>query len=303
MAPPTQPSAFAWSRRRQAPNLLALFAVEVVLRVVAIASLPLLIVLLVYNAASAPATPLFELRGLSPTFRDFWRYALVPLVCLVLIHYPILALLGASESLQRFLVFGCEQGALESALMRRSRGYAEPRLLGLRAACRVQLRSEDGVRLCAWHAQPLPAPGTDHGPLLETTTAASPAVDSAAIYPALDGTDSAGAAVEASFSSSFDVALREAAASCASGPCAALVLHGMGETRTKWSVVAHAKLVSERLGLHALVLEYRGYGDSDGVASEQGLYADGRAVRPCELTSSAGANPPLCMTHCPISSH
>ena len=141
MAPPPQPGAFAWSRRRQAPNLLALFAVEIILRAAAIASLPLLIVLLVCSAASEPATPLFELRGLSPTLRDFWRYVLLPLVCLVLIHYLVIALLGLSERFQRFLIFGCEQGALESALTRRSRGYAEPRLLGLRAACRVRARA------------------------------------------------------------------------------------------------------------------------------------------------------------------
>ena len=66
----------------------------------------------------------------------------------------------------------------------------------------------------------------------------------------------------------------------------------MGENRTKWSAVAHTTLVSERLGLHALVLEYRGFADSEGTPTEEGVYADARAatrwlrdrgVTPCKL--------------------
>ncbi len=39
-----------------------------------------------------------------------------------------------------------------------------------------------------------------------------------------------------------------------------------------------AKILNERLGLDVVLVDYRGYGNSSGSPSEEGLYRDGRAV-------------------------
>ena len=44
--------------------------------------------------------------------------------------------------------------------------------------------------------------------------------------------------------------------------------------------VEHAKLISSHLQLHALVLDWRGFGDSSGFPSESGLRADARSGWP-----------------------
>jgi pimeloyl-ACP methyl ester carboxylesterase len=47
-------------------------------------------------------------------------------------------------------------------------------------------------------------------------------------------------------------------------PWAALYLHGNFESRAKWVSTKHAELLSYHFGLHVLLLDYRGFGDSSG---------------------------------------
>lgn len=57
----------------------------------------------------------------------------------------------------------------------------------------------------------------------------------------------------------------------------ALVLHGNAGNLATPGRPAHSRQF-HRLGLGVLALDYRGYGESDGVPSEAGLYADARAA-------------------------
>eukprot|EP00966_Prymnesium_polylepis_P017701 407681-Prymnesium_polylepis.1 len=52
----------------------------------------------------------------------------------------------------------------------------------------------------------------------------------------------------------------------------------MGETRCKWVSTEHAKFISAALGMHVLMLDYRGFADSSGAPTEAGLYADAEAA-------------------------
>ena len=191
-------------------------------------------------------------------------------VCAVqLVLYLTTALLAVVPSLQGLLAFGhpCKYfSALQTAgpfdtgarLLGR-RDVSRPACAGLAHARNVRLRTRDGESLGAWHV--LPSGGAARRAAARV------------------------AAGEAE-GDVFDAALREEGGgaggdsgdSGAGGLRAAIYLHGMGEMRTKWVATEHAKWISAQLGLHVLLPDYRGFADSSGSPSEQGLCADAAAA-------------------------
>ena len=130
------------------------------------------------------------------------------------------------------------------------------------AACRVTIRAartdqhvSGGIKLGAWHVLP----------------AGDVALDASARIADGSSTDA-----------TFDALLNAAANASeepASGPVAAIYLHGSGERRGEsGTAVERAKLLSSHLGLHVLLIDYRGFGDSDGYPDEEGLNADAAAA-------------------------
>ena len=131
---------------------------------------------------------------------------------------------------------------------------AQPRHAGLPYARPVRISTSGGIKLGAWHVLP----------------AGDVALDASARIADGSSTDA-----------TFDALLNAAANASeesASGPVAAIYLHGMGEARRKWTAVERAKLLSSHLGLHVLLIDYRGFGDSDGYPDEEGLNADAAAA-------------------------
>jgi abhydrolase domain-containing protein 12 len=57
-----------------------------------------------------------------------------------------------------------------------------------------------------------------------------------------------------------------------------LFLHGNAATRAFHVRVQYYSTFTSRLGVNVLAIDYRGYGDSTGVPSEDGLITDGRAA-------------------------
>jgi len=57
-----------------------------------------------------------------------------------------------------------------------------------------------------------------------------------------------------------------------------LVLHGNSATRAMGFRVTHYQLFSSRLGANVLAIDYRGFADSEGTPSEEGLGLDARAA-------------------------
>ena len=109
-----------------------------------------------------------------------------------------------------------------------------PHLAGLHNARAIRIPTPDsGVTLGAWHVMPAGAAALD----------AAAAASSAGA-----GSDADAREATALF---FDELLRGDAAAAGEGvPVAAIYLHGMGETRTKWMSTEHAKLLSSQLSLH-----------------------------------------------------
>ncbi len=56
------------------------------------------------------------------------------------------------------------------------------------------------------------------------------------------------------------------------------LLHFHGNAGNAADRLARAKILNERFGLDVFLVDYRGYGRSDGSPSEAGLYRDGRAI-------------------------
>ena len=56
-----------------------------------------------------------------------------------------------------------------------------------------------------------------------------------------------------------------------------LFLHGNAATRAFRARVLHYEAYSSRLGANVLAIDYRGFADSTGTPSEQGLITDARA--------------------------
>lgn len=61
-------------------------------------------------------------------------------------------------------------------------------------------------------------------------------------------------------------------------PAVILFLHGNGEHRAMHQGPIHARAISSVLQSHAVLLDYRGFGDSSGWPSEEGLARDARAA-------------------------
>ena len=59
---------------------------------------------------------------------------------------------------------------------------------------------------------------------------------------------------------------------------AILFLHGNAATRAFGSRIQHIKSFSSRLGANVLIIDYRGFGDSSGTPSEDGLVTDAKAA-------------------------
>jgi len=143
--------------------------------------------------------------------------------------------------------------------------YDNPSASGLPHARHVHIRTSDGEILGGWHVLPGGA----------TARAAASQV-------------AAGSDTE----QVFDAALREAESTPLPAARAVIYLHGLGESRCKWVVVEHLKLISSLLGMHALAIDYRGFADSTGAPTELGFISDAaaalawlkeRGVRPDEV--------------------
>jgi uncharacterized protein len=74
------------------------------------------------------------------------------------------------------------------------------------------------------------------------------------------------------------------------GPRGVTVLWCHGNAGNIGHRVENLRLLRERLGVSVVLFDYRGYGTSEGVPSETGLYRDARAVRTW-LRQRAGAAP------------
>ena len=59
---------------------------------------------------------------------------------------------------------------------------------------------------------------------------------------------------------------------------ATLFLHGNAATRAFGTGIEHIKSFSFRLGANVLIIDYRGFGDSSGTPSEDGLVTDAKAA-------------------------
>jgi pimeloyl-ACP methyl ester carboxylesterase len=161
------------------------------------------------------------------------------------------------------LLYGVKYFAMANSAGPFDQGYAgpigrrrcdQPFHAGLTHARPVQLRTADGQRLGAWHVLP-----------------AGRVALAAAAATATQPDGSAGRDVDSVYDESLAAANDERQlGGCdfsRSGACAVIYLHGVGETRTKWVTTEHAKLISAQLGLHTLIFDYRGFGDSSGAPS------------------------------------
>ena len=171
-----------------------------------------------------------------------------------------------------------------------ARDHETPRHAGLPHARAIRVPTSDGLSLGAWHVLP-----------------ASDALSAAA-------RTASGAATDGVFDEMLEDAAREveapdAPAPPAPSPVVAIYLHGMGESRTKWVSTEHAKLLSAQLNLHVLLIDYRGFGDSQGYPDEAGLNVDAaaalawlgqRGVRPSQVLlwgHSLGTGPAIVLAH------
>ncbi|KAG8460994.1 hypothetical protein KFE25_010745 [Diacronema lutheri] len=121
----------------------------------------------------------------------------------------------------------------------------------------------EAVELGMWHVLPAGAPGA----LAAGANAAA-------------GGERARTAV-----AKFDAALR-----APDGGVVVLFLHGNGEHRAAQQGPIHARAISAALRSHVLMLDYRGFGDSSGWPSEEGLAADAHAAW-LWLTAERGVAP------------
>jgi abhydrolase domain-containing protein 12 len=112
----------------------------------------------------------------------------------------------------------------------------------------VALRSSDELRLGAWHVLPARSLARLGDARAESA-----------------GDTEANAAF-------FDAELRSGEAPVV------LFLHGNGEHRAVQQGPIHQQLISAGLNAHALALDYRGFGDSEGWPTEEGLATDARAA-------------------------
>jgi abhydrolase domain-containing protein 12 len=183
-----------------------------------------------------------------------WDMAAMPnlLLCLFavqLLLYAIAAALSASTTLQGWITFGhpakrlgaandagpFDRGATTVGI----RDYSIPAHAGLPHARQVWVPTSDGERLGAWHILP--------------------AAQSRRVAMQL----AAGMAGDAAFDGALNATAQQQSGD-ADEPWAALYLHGNFESRAKWVSTKHAELLSYHFGLHVLLLDYRGFGDSSG---------------------------------------
>lgn len=153
--------------------------------------------------------------------------------------------------------------------------YADPASVFVLGARHLRLRADAGsgsgadlqpVELGMWHV--LPAGSLD------------------ALAAGAD--DIEGGARARAASLLFDAALEERGG--LAGAAVVLFLHGNGEHRAMHQGPVHARAISAALGAHALLLDYRGFGDSSGWPTEEGLASDARAAYDW-LTVQRGVRP------------
>eukprot|EP01136_Pigoraptor_vietnamica_P018529 Opistho-1_new@65041 len=162
----------------------------------------------------------------------------------------LLALAAAAYALGVvvLIAFPATQGVLIHLHLVRLPFFADlqhPELYGLPAARPFTLVTPDGLRLGGWHVLP----------------AGQVALD--AIRKVDAGADRAEV---------FDNALKS------SGSRVVLYLHGNAGTRAVGHRVALYSLLSAHFDAHVVTVDYRGYGDSEGWPSEDGLAIDARAA-------------------------
>ena len=181
-----------------------------------------------------------------------WDMAAMPnlllrLFAVQLLLYAIAAALSASTTLQGWITFGhpakrlgaandagpFDRGATTVGI----RDYTIPAQAGLPHARQVWVPTSDGERLGAWHILP--------------------AAQSRRVAMQL----AAGMAGDAAFDGALNATAQQQSRD---EPWAALYLHGNFESRAKWVSTKHAELLSYHFGLHVLLLDYRGFGDSSG---------------------------------------
>ena len=194
----------------------------------------------------------------SVAMMQLWCYS----VCAVLALFPHLQAFVTFLHFVKYFACANSAGPFDDGyggLGRRD--HNRPALAGLPHARAVRLRAADGVEIGGWHVLPAGTVGL-------SAVAASTAADGRSVEEIYD---SALARADESRACGQMDALRSGVTCC-------LYLHGLGETRTKWVCVEHAKLLSCHLQLHVLVIDWRGFGDSAGYPSEAGLRADAAAA-------------------------
>lgn len=271
----------------------------VIANTVAAIAIPWLIVALATSSAAFAGPFAYPITG------ALLYYAVLPAVALEAVLYLLVFFMARIPILQAHggMMHGIKYLAMANSAGPFDTGYGgfgrrrcdQPHLAGLPHARDVRLRTRDGQALGAWHVLP----------------SGTVALEAAREIAAGGSTSSADAV--------FDKCLRRAASdrergtcdAASSGAVAAIYLHGMGETRTKWVCTEHAKYICAQLQLHLVVLDYRGFADSTGLPLHRDAgftqdtdaalsWLEDRGVHPSEVVvwgHSLGTGPAIALAH------
>ena len=216
------------------------------------------------------------------------QYVALPITLFVFCTYAVVAFLASFPQHQAYIAFlhfvkyfpaasasGPYDPAASSLFPRSSaasRTCADsPHVAGLPHTRVLSIRTHDGESLGAWHV--LPAGASAFEAALRTGAGQS----AAEVFDDILRRDASRRSSDGASGGRGDED-EVGETSKQGGAVAAVYLHGMGETRTKWCSTEHAKLLTAHLGVHVLCIDYRGFGDSTGHPSEAGLNADAEAA-------------------------
>jgi pimeloyl-ACP methyl ester carboxylesterase len=204
-----------------------------------------------FICADVLVVPLFLLQHRWPLL-GYLLSAVIPLCAMQAVLYCCVFLLASSERLQTYQTFGHIWYVFGPC------NFDRPSRSGLPHARNVGIRTSDGEILGGWHVLPGGAPAR------------------AAARRVAGGAD-VDEVYDAALSEGLGDGLSEGGCSSRPAPRAVIYLHGMGESRAKWIVVEHLKLISTLLGMHVLAIDYRGFADSTGAPTELGFITDAAA--------------------------
>lgn len=204
-----------------------------------------------FICADVLVVPLFLLQHRWPLL-GYLLSAVIPLCAMQAVLYCCVFLLASSERLQTYQTFGHIWYVFGPC------NFDRPSRSGLPHARNVGIRTSDGEILGGWHVLPGGAPAR------------------AAARRVAGGAD-VDEVYDAALREGLGDGLSEGGCSSRPAPRAVIYLHGMGESRAKWIVVEHLKLISTLLGMHVLAIDYRGFADSTGAPTELGFIIDAAA--------------------------